>query len=192
MVGFINRHPVAGGFLLGFTWGVVIRVWMRFISTDPEFTWSGTGYIVGAATVVGTLLGVAALRRRKGGRGWWRLNGLAVLALGVAAGGVMIPSVLLAALAIGRRTWQRSLRLLLILIAVGVQVFLMSTVDLPRGRTIPALVWYTVLIGAEALATAIIFLPSLSVRSATSSPRQLQTSDDVSGTRSRIAEGSLD
>jgi hypothetical protein len=159
MVGLINRHPVAGGFFLGLTWGVVIRVWMRFISTDPEFSWSGTGYIVGAATVVGTLLGVAALRRLRGGRGWWRLNGLAVLALGAAAGAVMIPSVLLAGLAIGRRTWRRWLRLVLILVATGAQVFLFPTGDLPKGRQIPALLWYAVLIGAEALATAIVFLP---------------------------------
>jgi hypothetical protein len=32
---------IVGGFLVGgLVWGVVARLWMRLITTDPEFTWS--------------------------------------------------------------------------------------------------------------------------------------------------------
>jgi len=161
MVGWIRRHPVGGGAILGFMWGVLIRVWMRYISTDPEFTWSGTGYIVGAATVVGTLLGLAAIRRRQAGRGWWRLNGLAVLTLGMGAGGIMIPSVLLGAIAIGRNRWKPWLRGLLLSMAVGLQVAVIASLHLPPGRLLRGAVWYAVMIASEALATAIVFLPRL-------------------------------
>ncbi|HSP27497.1 MAG TPA: hypothetical protein VLN74_03025, partial [Ilumatobacteraceae bacterium] len=40
--------PFAGAAL-----GVVARWWMRLISDDPEFTWSGTIFIVLAFTVMG-------------------------------------------------------------------------------------------------------------------------------------------
>lgn len=39
---------VAGYFLTGLAIGVIARFWMRWISTDPEFSWSGTIFIVGA------------------------------------------------------------------------------------------------------------------------------------------------
>jgi hypothetical protein len=159
MVGWLNRHPILGGALLGLTWGLAIRIWMRFISTDPEFTWSGTGYIIGSATVVGSLLGVAALRRRHLGRGWWRLNGLAVLALGMGAGMVMIPSVLIGALALGRIHWRGWLRGLLLVAAAGIQVPIIAGTTMPAGRLLPAAAWYAVLIGSEALATSIVFRP---------------------------------
>ena len=35
-----------GGLAGGLAWGVIPRLWMRFISTNPEFTWSGTLFIV--------------------------------------------------------------------------------------------------------------------------------------------------
>ena len=36
------------GFIGGLTLGVVARLWMRWIVTDPEFTWGGTiGILVG-------------------------------------------------------------------------------------------------------------------------------------------------
>ena len=79
-------HPVVTGALLGLSWGIAMRVWMRFITTDPEFTWSGTGYILGATTLAGLLLGLGWARRAKAKGNWWRLTGLSMLPLGVAAG----------------------------------------------------------------------------------------------------------
>ncbi len=66
MRAFIDRlsrpQLVLAGALAGFTWGVLIRLWMRLISTDPAFTWGGTLYILGAATILG--VGVAGGGRR--------------------------------------------------------------------------------------------------------------------------------
>jgi len=45
------------GALCGAAWGVAARVWMRLITTTPEFTWSGTLSIVGATTVAGLGMG---------------------------------------------------------------------------------------------------------------------------------------
>lgn len=162
MRGWLLRHPVIAGALLGFLWGATIRLWMRYISTNPEFTWSGTGYIVGAATLVGALLGLAYHRYRLGRGNWWRLNGLSVLFLGVAAGGVMIPTVILGGLGLGRRTWPKGVRGLLLLLAVGVQVlfFAGNSDDFPRGRFIPAMAAYAVFLGLETWAASIPFLPS--------------------------------
>jgi len=39
---------------LGLTWGVVARVWMRLISTSPEFSVVTTAFILGIAAVFGT------------------------------------------------------------------------------------------------------------------------------------------
>lgn len=158
----IAKHPILSGLVLGFIWGVAIRLWMRYISTNPEFTWAGTGYIVGAAALVGTLLGVAYHRYRLGKGNWWRLNGLSVLFLGVAAGGVMIPTVILGGLGLGRRTWPKGVRGLLLLLAVGFQVFFFAgnTDEFPRGRFIPAMAAYAVFLGLETWAASIPFLPS--------------------------------
>ena len=38
---------LVGGLVGGLLWGALARVWMRFISTDPEFTWDGTTEKVG-------------------------------------------------------------------------------------------------------------------------------------------------
>lgn len=158
----IAKHPILSGLVLGFVWGVAIRLWMRYISTDPEFTWAGTGYIVGAATIVGTLLGFAYFRYRLAKGNWWRTAGLSVLLLGLAAGGVMIPTVILGALGLGRRNWPQWLRGLLLALAVGAQVALFAEggVDFPRGRFVPAMVAYAVFIGLETWAASIAVLPS--------------------------------
>jgi hypothetical protein len=43
------------GFLAGVIWGALARLWMRWTSTEPEFTWSGTLFIVAAFAVFGTM-----------------------------------------------------------------------------------------------------------------------------------------
>ena len=78
------------GAVFGFTWGAVLRGWMRFITTNPEFSWSGTLMIVGVSAIAGAVLGLARHRRLSGGVGWWRYSILALLLLG-GAGSVMWP-----------------------------------------------------------------------------------------------------
>ncbi len=171
----LGQHPILTGMVLGFSWGVVIRLWMRYISTDPEFSWSGTGYIVGAATLVGTLLGVAVYRRSLARGNWWRLNGLSVLTLGMAAGAVMIPTVLVGGLAIGRRRWPTWLRVSLLVLAFGVQVlfFAGANGDFPRGRFATGMAVYAVMLGLETWAASIPFLPSRSAVPAAGTPTPL-------------------
>src|SRR5918994_253213 len=55
-----------GGLLGGVVWGIDARVWMRFISTDPEFTWSGTLFIVIGFGVAGLGQAAGYLGRRAG------------------------------------------------------------------------------------------------------------------------------
>ncbi len=95
-------HPVGAGAVLGLAWGLVMRGWMRFISSDPEFSWSGTFFILAATTLAGTVLGLARLRQQRGGQGWWRLSLLVLLGLG-AGGAVMWPTVIGWGIAFGRR-----------------------------------------------------------------------------------------
>ena len=175
MMAWMTRRPVLSGALLGLMWGIVIRLWMRYISTNPEFTWAGTGYVVGAATLVGTLLGVAAWRYQLGHRRWWRLNGLAILTLGVAAGGVMIPTVVLGGLAIGRRRWPQWLRAALLFVAFGFQVlfFAGEADNFPDGRFITGMAAYAVLLGLEVWAASIPFLPSRTAGPAAGTPTPL-------------------
>jgi hypothetical protein len=169
------RHPVLTGIIFGLIWGVVIRLWMRYISTNPEFTLAGTGYIVGSATLVGTLLGVAVYRRSLARGNWWRLNGLAVLLLGMAAGGIMMPTVLVGGLAIGRRRWPTWLRAALLVLAFGAQVvfFAGASGDFPRGRFATGMAAYAVMLGLETWAASIPFLPSRTAVPAAGTPTPL-------------------
>lgn len=159
----IRLHPVVKGALLGLSWGIGMRAWMRFISTSPEFTWSGTGFILGATTLAGLLLGLGWARRAKAKGNWWRLTGLSMLPLGMGAGGVMIPSVALGALALGRRNWHPAVRGVLLALAAGIQVlaFTVGPGDgFPSSKVVPAMIVYAVLISLEAVAFSIPFLPS--------------------------------
>jgi hypothetical protein len=97
-------HAALAGLAAGATWGVVARVWMRLVSTDPEFSWAGTLSIVGIAAAYGLLVGAAAERRRAGGRVWWLLLAVPGLLLFASPGMVLLPGCLVAAIALSRRT----------------------------------------------------------------------------------------
>jgi len=154
-----NRHPILVGGFAGLTWGIAMRLWMRFISTDPEFSWSGTGFIIGAALIVGLSLGAASAARRRTRGGWWRLLGLPVIFLGAGAGVIMLPGTLLGGLAFGRRHWPRPVRLVLGILALGgtaVLVFASSDFVGPIKTTV-ALAAFIVLHTIEMAALGIVF-----------------------------------
>lgn len=55
-------RTIAAGLFGGLALGVVARAWMRFISDGPEFTWSGTIFILAAfGWSARTLLGFLAM-----------------------------------------------------------------------------------------------------------------------------------
>jgi hypothetical protein len=111
------------GLALGLVFGVLARVWMRFISTDPEFSWSGTSFIVGAFAVFGLTQGLAGGARRSG----WRRPAVTVCrvigAIGMLGpvggpGIIMMPTVIFGGLASSRTDWPRSVRWILAVIGV--------------------------------------------------------------------------
>jgi hypothetical protein len=117
--------PVAllGGLLGGVLLGAAARAWMRLISTDHEFTWNGTIFIVLAFTIHGLTQAVARVVRRSTERRsavtCARVVGfIGTLPLFAAAGGIMFPTVIGGSLARYRTDWSRWLRVLLTLVAL--------------------------------------------------------------------------
>jgi hypothetical protein len=98
-------RPVGAGLVLGAGWGVLARVYMRLISTDPEFSWAGTLFIIGLSAVFGAAIGLVHAARTRGGRVWWRFAVLPALVLFAGAGMVLFPAVLLGGFAWGTRAW---------------------------------------------------------------------------------------
>jgi hypothetical protein len=156
----LAAHPVIGGAALGLTWGAVMRGWMRLISTVPEFSWGGTFFILGATTIAGTVLGLARLRRLRGGEGWWRLSLLALMGLG-AGGAVMWPTVIAWGLAFGRRQ-----PLILVaplgLAGAAIQVPIVRESILDGWRrgsatAVVAVVLYIIMLAIEAWAFSVVF-----------------------------------
>jgi hypothetical protein len=98
--GEMTLRGATRGMLLGFAWGISARLWMRFIATDPQFTWNGTAYIVLVPTVIGLMMGVALATHRR----WAKIvGGIAVIPLGMGAGTLMLPTIIFGALSFGRR-----------------------------------------------------------------------------------------
>lgn len=161
---FIKRRPIVAGALLGLGWGILLRAWMRFISSSPEFSWSGTVFILLAAVIVGATLGLARRRRNAGGVGWWRISIVSLMFLG-AGGAVMWPSVVFGAAAIGRPgpAW---LRALLGLAAVGAQVpvvqeSILGGSTLSAVESVLAVGWYVPMLAVEAWAFSVVFRPAI-------------------------------
>jgi hypothetical protein len=164
---------------VGTLYGVLLRGWMRFVSTDPEFSWSGTAVIVGAFAVLGLMVGLVEVARRK----QWRRRLLAirvvgsVLALGCfqGAGVVMFPTIVPAALALARTDWWRPLRVALIGVAIVVAVLVVVDMDdLTVSRRVVALGLYLGLCAVEAALLSRILAPSLprgAIRAAPTSAR---------------------
>jgi hypothetical protein len=103
-----ERNPpmwvaILGGAGLGLVWGIAARIWMRLISTRPEFSIPGTAAILVIATVFGACAGFAFAARRRGWRRWGHYvpRGLAVLffiPFGIAGGTPLMLTVLVATL----------------------------------------------------------------------------------------------
>jgi hypothetical protein len=131
---------VFGAPFAGATLGVVARCWMRLVTEDPEFSWSGTIFIVLAFTVAGTGHGVAwAVRRARVRRRWSTTARVAAGALTLpifaGAGAVMLPTVLGASVAGARTDWPRAARLAAALVAIPVPIVIGA--DLVDGGITP-------------------------------------------------------
>ena len=131
--------PVAGAAL-----GAVARGWMRLITDDPEFSWSGTIFIVMAFTILGAGHGLAwAVRVPMARRRWStpaRIAGAVLtMPIFVGAGGLMLPTVFGASLASWRRDWPRPVRAGLWLLAAAPPALIAT--DVVRGGVTSARVF---------------------------------------------------
>jgi hypothetical protein len=118
---------VLAGPVVGASVGVVSRGWMRLITDDPEFSWSGTIFIVLAFTIAGGGHGVAWAVRRAGARRRWStaarvLAAVLTLPIFTGAGAMMLPTVAGASAASGRRDWPRPVRLVAVVLAAPIPV----------------------------------------------------------------------
>ena len=59
-------RSAALGFAAGVVWGATARVFMRLLTTSPEFSWSGTLFILGVGAVAGACIGVVHAARLGG------------------------------------------------------------------------------------------------------------------------------
>ena len=166
---------VLGFLVTGVLLGLLLRSWMRFVSTDPEFSWSGTGYTVGAFTVLGLMAGLVDLGRRQN----WGRRLLAtritggVLALGCfqAAGLAMFPTIVPASLGVARSDWWKPLRVALVVGAAAVApVVVLTMEDLSLQRRLVALALYAGLCTVEVALLSRILTPSLARGSIRTAP----------------------
>ena len=145
-----TAKTLALGFFVGITVGVVARVWMRWISTEPEFSWAGTIFIVIAFTIFFTVQSIVAVFRR---RARSRTTTTLVRIIGVifslqlffAAGAVMFPTVVIASIALwteGLNRFGRKGRIArVVLLAISLVIPINSSKDIISdfGWTIPTL-----------------------------------------------------
>ena len=127
----VARHPwllAPIGFVSGIALGIVARVWMRWISGDPEFSWGGTIFIVSAFALLGLTQGIAAAARLGGRRRAVvtvaRVFGVVgMMTIFGGAGAIMLPTVVGGGLALYRTDWRRWLRVIFALVATPPVVF---------------------------------------------------------------------
>lgn len=107
------RH-LGAGLALGVLTGAVARGFMRLLTDDPEFTWAGTGFIVGLFTVAGLSLAAAYDLKLRHRSQWWKLIALPSALLATGAGMLLIPGILGTALLMSGRRWLRVMGLVVL------------------------------------------------------------------------------
>jgi hypothetical protein len=146
---------LAIGLLGGFALGVIARAWMRLISEDPRFTWTGTISIVGGFTLFGLTQSIVAVARRRTTR-WWRLTGVrtigavGMIPLFLAAGGLMFPTVIGCGLASARPEWPKAGRVLCLVVAAGPVLFVGIDLIGSFGWSMHTLAGFVMMLGVYA------------------------------------------
>jgi len=132
------RQFLWAGPIAGLAVGVVARAWMRWITVDPEFSWTGTiGIVVVFVVFFSAQAGARVARVRV--RSPRRVTGVravaGVLSLGLfgAAGAVMFPTVLFGSLALWRSGFHRLVRSLLVIAALPAPIYVTSTIASDHG-----------------------------------------------------------
>ena len=148
--------------LSGAAWGVAARLWMRFISDDPEFSISGTAFIVAAPTVISMFSVLAQRCISWSGVARWparMIAGASTVLLGMGAGMLMLPTLILGGVAYGHPEWPRQLRLTIAVLAAVPVVVVVREIP-PGGRIFLALPTYLLLIATIIPVYARIYNPA--------------------------------
>lgn len=153
------RWPVAG-LLAGAAWGGVARAWMRYVSTDPEFSWSGTLAIVGMTTLAGTALGGVEALRRGGARSWRRLLAVPALLMFAGPGLIMLPTAVFGALALSGRGGRGLRPVAAVLALAPLSFFFLADESHPHSLWL-TLAWYLVLCVGLAVGWLPVMLPRI-------------------------------
>jgi hypothetical protein len=100
------------GVLVGVVWGALARLFMRLVSTEPDFSWAGTLVIIGLGVIFWGAVGLVSGARSTGRSRWWRLAGVPALLIFVGQGLVFVPGAALVACGLAvRSAWQRAVLL---------------------------------------------------------------------------------
>ena len=121
-------------FAVGVAWGALARLFMRLVSTSPEFSWAGTGLILAFAGLFWGLIGVVAAARANGRSRWWRVAPLPGLILFAGAGMILLPGAIVVSAALAMR--PVALRMALLAIGLGGTFWAFNAFD--DDRFLPA------------------------------------------------------
>jgi hypothetical protein len=170
------------GAALGAAWGVAARAWMRLVATQPEFSWTGTLFIVGLSALLGA--GVGASWAARGARGWRRVLRASVLPGMLLFAGQGLP--LLPGFLAGALLWRRrvALRVLGALGVVGpaVAVWWLERFDETTFLSAPVRQQVAVLVGMPVLSLLLsvgghlVLGPSAGERRQSDSPERARSS----------------
>jgi hypothetical protein len=156
----LSRHAVLRtalvGFGLGAVWGVVARVWMRLVSTSPEFSWFGTLMIVALSAAFGLLVGLSWWARHvTGWRRWLRFLFLPGLILFAGQGLPLAPGFLVAGPLLRRRWLPARLVAVVAIVGPGVLFWWSERLNEETMNTAPLHVQLGLLFGMPVVATAL-------------------------------------
>lgn len=176
-----GEHPwgfVLAGASCGIALGAVARLWMRWISVDPEFSWAGTIGILVSFSVFATAQSIAAVVRVRRARPGVIVSarvGAGLLSAGLfgAAGAMMLPTVVFGSIAVWRPQMRRPIRALVSVLAIpGVVIVLMGIAD-DHGWGIGALGRMVVFVGIYAIVIAATWATVARVDGGWRTPRRL-------------------
>lgn len=156
-------RQAAAGLVIGAGWGVAARVWMRLISTDPGFSWSGTLGIITFAALAGLGLGLVSGARACGRRSLWRLAALLAFPIVAAPQGIVafLPAFVLGGLAFSDRLSPRW-RTTLLAVAAAMPVLMWFAILGPDERA--SMPFATFVVGLAALSAGLAGGGSLLLR----------------------------
>ncbi|WP_270888442.1 hypothetical protein [Pedococcus sp. 5OH_020] len=178
-------HAALAGLGLGAAWGALARIWMRLVSTDPQFSWPGTLLIVLLGAVFGLLVGIAwRARTSTGWRRWLRLLAVPGLVLFAGQGLPLAPGFLVAGPLVRRRGLLPRGVAAAALVGPALTFWWFERFDDETMTAAPARVQLSFLLGMPVLATALAWAGHLVMGPLPASPQSDSPDRALSSRRS--------